>query len=115
VNEWNITILRVVPVITFSFSMVYCVGVIIGVSTRSTVFSLLGALMFWALTLVAQRTEDFMYKVDYLMPEAGMRIDLQSGQISEADNNAGSGIKKAHKAIKPVTAVIPKTREALSG
>ncbi|MBU6328161.1 MAG: hypothetical protein KGQ89_11060, partial [Verrucomicrobia bacterium] len=91
VNEWNLTIFWAVPVITFSFSLVYCVGVIIGVTTRSTVFALLGALMFWLLTLVAQWTEDFMYKVAYLMPEVGMGVDLKSGQISEAGNNSGSG------------------------
>lgn len=115
VNEWNITIFWAVPVITFSFSLVYCVGVIIGVSTRSTVYALLGALMFWVLTLVAQWTEDFMYKVAYIMPEVGMGLDLQSGQIGEADNNAGSGIKKAYEAIKPVMAVLPKTRECTVG
>jgi ABC-type transport system involved in multi-copper enzyme maturation permease subunit len=114
-KEWNLTIFWAVPVITFSFSMVYCVGVLIGVSTRSTVFSLLGALMFWALTLVAQWTEDFMYKVAYLMPEVGMGVDLQSGQIAEADNNAGSGMKKAYEAIKPFVAVLPKTRECTVG
>ena len=115
VNEWNLTIFWAVPVITFSFSLIYCVGVIIGVTTRSTVFALLGALMFWLLTLVAQWTEDFMYKVAYLMPEVGMGVDLKSGQISEADNNSGSGMKKAYEAIKPVVAVLPKTRECTVG
>lgn len=115
VNEWNLTIFWAVPVITFSFSLVYCVGVIIGVTTRSTVFALLGALMFWLLTLVAQWTEDFMYKVAYLMPEVGMGVDLKSGQISEAGNNSGSGMKKAYEAIKPVVAVLPKTRECTVG
>ena len=115
VNEWNLTIFWAVPVITFSFSLIYCVGVIIGVTTRSTVFALLGALMFWLLTLVAQWTEDFMYKVAYLMPEVGMGVDLKSGQISEADNNSVSGMKKAYEAIKPVVAVLPKTRECTVG
>ncbi len=115
VNEWNLTIFWAVPVITFSFSLIYCVGVIIGVTTRSTVFALLGALMFWLLTLVAQWTEDFMYKVAYLMPEVGMGVDLKSGQISEAGNNSGSGMKKAYEAIKPVVAVLPKTRECTVG
>ena len=115
VNEWNLTIFWAVLVITFSFSLIYCVGVIIGVTTRSTVFALLGALMFWLLTLVAQWTEDFMYKVAYLMPEVGMGVDLKSGQISEADNNSGSGMKKAYEAIKPVVAVLPKTRECTVG
>jgi hypothetical protein len=110
-NEWNVTIFWAVPIITFSFSLIYCVSVFIGLVTRSTVFALLGAILFWGAILIAQWTEDTFYKMAYLMPDVGVGMDFQTGQLKEAEPDAESGLKKAYQAIHSVTQVLPKTRE----
>lgn len=110
-EEWSFSIFWAVPIITFAFSLIYCVGVAIGVMTRSTVFALLGALLFWALTLVAQWTEDAVYKMAYVLPEVGMGMNFSSGQFEEAPEDSSQGLKKTYASIQSITAVLPKTRE----
>lgn len=110
-GEWSLSIFWAVPVITFAFSMIYCVGVAIGTLTRSTVFSLLGALLFWAITLVAQWTEDVVYKMAYVLPEAGLSMNITQGQMEQADNERTSGLKKTYATMRSITAILPKSRE----
>ena len=110
-GEWSVSIFWAVPVITFAFSLMYCVGVAIGTITRSTVFSLLGALLFWAITLVAQWTEDVLYKMAYVLPEAGLSVNFSEGQVDQAGNDTTSGLKKTYTTVRSITAVLPKSRE----
>jgi ABC-type transport system involved in multi-copper enzyme maturation permease subunit len=110
-EEWSISIFWAVPIITFAFSLIYCVGVLIGVLTRSTVFALLGALLFWSMTLVAQWTEDFVYKMAYVMPEMGMTVNFATGQVEEAQGDSANGWKNHYSTIQTVTRILPKTRE----
>jgi ABC-type transport system involved in multi-copper enzyme maturation permease subunit len=111
VGEWNLSVFWAVPVITFSFSLIYCVGVLIGVATRSTVFALLGALLFWGVTLIAQWSEDFVYKMAYALPEAGVSMNMQTGEVNTAEDDAGSGWRKSYEKIRIITNILPKTRE----
>lgn len=110
-EEWSVSIFWAVPVITFAFSLIYCVGVAIGTLTRSTVFSLLGALLFWAVTLVAQWTEDVLYKMAYVLPEVGLGVNFSSGQMEQAEDDSESGLKKTYAAIQSATTILPKSRE----
>jgi hypothetical protein len=100
-----------VPVLTFSFSLIYCVAVVIGVLTRSTVFSLLGALLFWGATLIAQWTEDAFYKMAYVLPEAGLQVDFSSGEIRDSADDPTNSFEKSYVAIRSMTSLLPKTRE----
>jgi len=110
-EEWSVSIFWAVPIITFAFSLIYCVGVLIGVLTRSTVFSLLGALLFWALTLVAQWTEDLTYQFAYLFPAMGMQMNFSTGQLEDTTDESAETWKKYHAATQTITAVLPKARE----
>lgn len=114
-QEWSFSIFWAVPIITFAFSLIYCVGVAIGVLTRSTVFALLGALLFWALTLVAQWSEDVAYQFAYLFPEVGMQMNLSTGQLEDASDESTSTSKKIHAAAQAITAILPKSRECTLG
>lgn len=110
-QEWSLSIFWAVPIITFAFSLIYCVGVLFGLLTRSTVFALLGALLFWSMTLVAQWTEDFIYKMAYVMPEIGMQVNFATGQVEEAQSDTANGWKKGYSTIQAITNILPKTRE----
>lgn len=111
VDEWNFSVFWAVPMITFAFSLIYCVGVFIGVTTRSTVFALLGTLLFWAMTLIAQWTEDAIYKMAYVMPQIGIQVDMTTGNIQEAQEDSNSGLKKTYQSIRSITRLLPKSRE----
>jgi ABC-type transport system involved in multi-copper enzyme maturation permease subunit len=111
VNEWNFTVFWAVPVITFSFSLIYCVGVLIGILTKSSVFALLGALLFWVMTLIPQWAEDFFYQKAYLMPQIGIDIDMTTGQLREPDEDSLNFLKQAHSVAQSVTKILPKSRQ----
>jgi hypothetical protein len=111
-GEWNFSIFWSVPLVTFVFSLVYCVAVLIGVVTRSTLFSLLGALLFWGGTLMVQWTEDALYKFAYMMPQIGVQVDMQTGQLTESTVEPGEGaLAKAYATTKAIAAPLPKTRD----
>jgi ABC-type transport system involved in multi-copper enzyme maturation permease subunit len=111
-GEWNLSVFWAVPVVTFVFSLVYCVAVLIGVATRSTLFALLGAVLFWGMTLMLQWSEDVLYKFAYMAPELQMQIDVQTGQVSESTEKPGEGaLAKAHATVKAIAAPMPKTRD----
>lgn len=111
-GQWNFTVFWAVPVVTFVFSLLYAWAVLIGVWTRSTLFALLGGMLMWGCTLLAQWTEDGLYKMAYTIPEMGMRVDVKTGQVKEngADDPA-EGLKKAHGVAESVLLPLPKTRE----
>lgn len=111
-GEWNFSVFWAVPLVTFVFSLTYCVAVLIGVVSRSTLFALLGAGVFWACTLMVQWTEDALYKFAYMMPAMGVSIDMQTGEVTEGEAEEGGGaIVGAHSTVKAIGGPLPKTRE----
>lgn len=113
-GEWNLSLFWTVPVVTFSFSLIYCVSVYIGVRSGSAVFSLLGAGLFWLLLMFCQWGEDFWYKMAYLLPEVGMSVDMTSGQLSESDQEGGQGLRANYEKMRPMFDSLPKTREPIT-
>ncbi len=112
-QEWNFTIFWAVPVITFSFSLIYCVSAFIGLTTRSSIFALLGSLLFWAVIWGVQFAEDVLYQKVYLRPEIGMMLDFETGQIRETAPDPGGFWKNIYEVIRPVSQVLPKSRETI--
>ena len=112
IGEWNFSVFWSVPMVTLVFSLIYCVAVLIGVFTRSTLFSLLGALLFWGATLMVQWSEDVLYKFSYMMPQIGMQVDLQTGEMRPLEAEPGTGaVAKAHATVKAIAVPMPKTRD----
>ncbi len=111
-GEWNLSVFWSVPLVTFVFSLVYCVAVLIGVVSRSTLFALLGALMFWGSTLMLQWSEDLLYKFAYMMPQLEMQVDMQTGEVRHSEQKPGEGtVAKAHATVKAIAVPLPKTRD----
>ncbi|MCW1883656.1 hypothetical protein OKA04_02880 [Luteolibacter flavescens] len=112
VGEWNFTLFWAVPVVTFVFSLVYAVAVWVGVWTKSTLAALLAAGVVWGVSLLAQWTESALYKAAYLFPEAGVKVDFQTGETSQGrELEKDDGMMAAHRTAKAVTAPLPKTRD----
>lgn len=119
IDSWNLEIFWAVPLLTFVFSLIYCVAVLTAVWTRSTLFSLLMALIMWAVTLGIQWAESITYKLTYSAPASGMRLDVSADdpssavpEPSEEEFEPEEGMKKFYNVVKMVGAPLPKTREA---
>ncbi len=112
-GSWNLGVFWAIPLLTFVFSLIYCVAVLTAVWTRSTLFSLLMALLMWGLTLGVQWGESIMYKFTYVMPSVGMSIDPTTGTSVRTDEELArdDGMVKFYNIVKAVGAPLPKTRE----
>jgi len=111
-GHWNWSVFWSVPILVFVFSMIYCFGVLVSVWTRSTMLSLLAMLILWGVTLMVQWTEGMLYGLSYSSADAGQRVDLQTGQVVDAEESEFDGMKKAYRVCKMVAWPLPKTREA---
>ncbi|WP_193213231.1 ABC transporter permease [Luteolibacter marinus] len=113
VGEWNLTVFWAVPVITFVFSLLYCMAVWIGIWTRSTLFALLGAFMMWGTALLVQWGEEGLYEISHFNPEAGVTVDFRSGTRSEGESREKDPEMVAmHRNIERAVLPLPKTRDA---
>ncbi|MCW1921029.1 ABC transporter permease [Luteolibacter arcticus] len=111
-GEWNFTLFWAVPVVTFVFSLVYVVAVWIGVWSKSTLAALLAAGVVWGISLLGQWTESFLYKSAYLIPEVGMKVDYQTGEVTSGEKvEASPGMITAHRTAKSFASFLPKTRD----
>lgn len=113
-NAWHPEIFWAVLLLTFVFSLIYAVAVLTAVITRSTLFSLLMALLVWGVTLALQWTESIVYKVTYVAPAAGMSINMETGEskITNQSGDIDAGMEKFYNIVKMIGTPLPKTRDA---
>lgn len=65
VGEWNVTIFLAIPLITIFFSYLFCVNVLVGVVTRSTLVALLFTVLFWFMTFGVRTADDMLSMVQF--------------------------------------------------
>ena len=113
-NAWNLEIFWAVLLLTFVFSLIYCVSVLTAVLTRSSLFSLLVALLVWGVTLSIQWSESIMYKATYVMPASGLSINMKTGETNEAGEelDTSSEMEKFYGIVRAIGMPLPKTRDA---
>lgn len=110
VGEWNPGIFWAVPVVTFVFSLVYCVSVLAAVWTKSTAFSLMAGLGVWGTSLLVQWGEDVSYKMGVMLPDMGVELDMQTGEARQARSDAGGGAREWQQRFESMMTPLPKTR-----
>ncbi|MCU0794774.1 MAG: hypothetical protein MUF31_02455 [Akkermansiaceae bacterium] len=110
IGEWNIGIFWAVPVVTFVFSLIYCVSVLAAVVTKSTAFSLIAGLGIWGFSLLVQWGEDLTYKFGVMMPEMGATVDVSTGQTKVAEEGDGGGARSWQRTFEGIMTPLPKTR-----
>lgn len=108
---WNFSIFWAIPVISFAFGILYSVCVFMGVKTRSTLFSLLLTLVFWAFTLIPQWIEEILYQTTKIYPALGTSIDWKTGQLKDSADPVPSWLQRWTEIQHEVNVYIPKTRE----
>ncbi len=101
-GTWEPSVFLAVPVVVVFFSYLYCVSVLVGVMTRSTIAAILLTILFWLLILGVHSVEVLSLRNELKDKIAVERCDRQIAQ-READ-------LKALDATKPTTAPDAKRR-----
>lgn len=65
IQQWSLQIFWAIPLLLLAFSSIFCIAVLTAVVTRSTVFSLLMALLIWGLGVVLNSAEKGAYNYAY--------------------------------------------------
>ncbi|MEE2907967.1 MAG: hypothetical protein VX527_09070 [Planctomycetota bacterium] len=63
IDEWTVSIFLAIPLVTIFFSYLFCVNVLLGVVTRSTLVALLFTLLFWFMTFGVRTADDILHTV----------------------------------------------------
>jgi ABC-type transport system involved in multi-copper enzyme maturation permease subunit len=116
-GEWNFTFFWAVPIVTFSFSLLYSVSVFVGVWRRSALFALITTGTFWASIFIVSLTENVLYlslhtdlqdRVEQQQHSQFQRPRRRSIAVEERDQTSPF-FKKAYEQIRFCYAVLPKT------
>ncbi len=60
IDVWDPTIFLAIPLVTLFYSYLFCVNVLVGILTRSTLVALLATLLFWFSTFGVRTADDVM-------------------------------------------------------
>lgn len=110
---WNWTIFWVVPIITFAFSLIHCVQVLVGVLTRSSLMALLSGISFWGLVWLVQMTEQTVYLNAHAMVEEKMSVDWKTGKFQGYDEKqkVDAEAQENYQLVKSIATPLPKVRD----
>jgi hypothetical protein len=81
-NSWEPGLFWAVPLVGIFFSYIYCIGALIGLLTRSTIASLLGALLFWVFLFGLNATDAVFMQ---LKSSSELRIETFTKQIERME------------------------------
>lgn len=111
-NYFNWSIFWVIPVITFAYSLIHCVQVLVGIISRSSMIALLVGICFWACIWGVQISEDLSYKFGVAMPAEKIAPDWTSGGFHKVDDTEeGSFFRSTYEALDKLMIPLPKVRE----
>jgi len=110
---WNWSIFWLVPVLTFAFSLIHCVQVLVGIVTKSSLVALLVGVSFWMMVWLLQVSEQTMYLNSYAMVEEKMEVDWKTGEVTGLDEQQAADLDAQgyYKLVKTVSAPFPKVRD----
>lgn len=127
-GDWNLTVFWAVPLVVFTFSLIYAVHVFISVWSGSAIFGLLAAFLVWGVSVLAEWTELWAYNIVYTIPEMAEEAqreyrereraeaeergeEYEEYDDDEDDDSSGQG-DSVYRVINGVRVLFPKTRVA---
>jgi ABC-type transport system involved in multi-copper enzyme maturation permease subunit len=88
IGLWDPAIFLAIPLITLFYSFLFCVNVLVGVTTRSTLVALLATIIFWSGTFAIRQADDIVdneiFKAQYRIEQAERKIDAMHEQRAKA-------------------------------
>ncbi len=85
VGAWDPAIFLAIPIVTLFYSYLFCVNVLVGVITRSTLIALLATLLFWFSSFSVRTADDIMSQFTYRI---GATIERTEARVAELDTEA---------------------------
>ncbi len=88
IGLWDPAIFLAIPLITLFYSFLFCVNVLVGVTTRSTLVALLATIIFWSGTFAIRQADDTIdseiFKAQYRIEQTEHKIDAMHEQRAKA-------------------------------
>jgi len=88
IGLWDPAIFLAIPLITLFYSFLFCVNVLVGVTTRSTLVALLATIIFWSGTFAIRQADDIIdseiFKAQYRIEQTEHKIDAMHEQRAKA-------------------------------
>ncbi len=142
VGAWDPAIFLAIPIVTLFYSYLFCVNVLVGVITRSTLIALLATLLFWFSSFSVRTADDIMsqstFRLDATIARSEERVaqlDAEATVAEEAGDDVGvedaehwalgpqEELEQAHKAqgqlapwaamVSGIRTVLPETARTL--
>lgn len=112
-DSWNFGIFWAVPLIVFVFSLIFSVAVLTSIWTKSTLLSLLIAMLVWGGSWGVQIAESWLYKWAYVVPAQGLEVDFDKGKTEQTQEPKGPNEDAAryHRMVVLCETPLPKTRD----
>jgi len=97
VDVWDPAIFLAIPLITLFYSYLFCINVLVGVITRSTLTALLATLLFWFATFSIHTTDQLLTENLFRFQETAIRAEKRIAELeAERDTaNAEQDTKEA--------------------
>ncbi|MDP7028971.1 MAG: hypothetical protein QF733_01975 [Phycisphaerales bacterium] len=119
VDAWDPAIFLAIPIITLFYSYLFCVNVLVGVITRSTLIALLATLLFWFSSFSVRTADDIMSQFSYRLDATVERTEARVAELDEETSEAEAAGDEldaedaAHWAVGP-QAAMDRARKAQS-
>ena len=112
-NYWNWSVFWVIPIVTFTFSLIHCVQVLIGVITGSSLSALVAGICFFGCAWGMQITEQLVYMNTYALPEEQIAFNWNTAKLeSTAElNKPDETSKDVYSIVEKIAAPMPKVRD----
>lgn len=91
VGTWDWAIFLAIPLVTLFYSYLFCVNVLVGIITRSTLTALLLTLVFWFSTFTIRTSEDLVTRFVFFQEARMEQADQEIGRAMKARDEATSG------------------------
>ncbi len=88
ISEWDPTIFLAIPLITLFYSYLFCVNVLVGIITRSTLVAILATLLFWFGTFGVRTADDLVNRFaivnETIMERTSSRVEQLQKEYDDA-------------------------------
>lgn len=89
IGLWDPAIFLAIPLITLFYSFLFCVNVLVGVITRSTLVALLATMVFWSATFAIRQADDLIANQQFSNQFQIERIESRIGELLEQQARLG--------------------------
>lgn len=115
-GEWNLGLFMAIPLIVLFFSYIYCVNVLVGVLTRSTLAALIVTALFWFMLWTFHTATDVTRQITYNKEAEVARLHQRVDQLQATyDDLVKSGLDSSSNQFERARGLLESARADLEG